>query len=458
MFKISDLRKNIKDTCISFIGKEDVLISNVEHDTRRITKGALYIAIKGENHDGHDFVHDAVQKGAVACLVNKKIDNIGVPQIITEDTVHTYGEIARYWRKKIKYPIIALTGSNGKTTTKDIMYTILSHKHKVFKTQGNFNNLIGVPYTILAFPKEADYGIVEMGMNATGEIARLSQIADPDFALITNIGRAHIGKLGSMAAVFSAKMELFDYMLKKNKAFFIVNVSDPLIAEWISKNKIRSKTTYSCPFSDGADINVEQISDDFGQQGFKVTSKDGRVFTGHINLSGIHNLYNVTAGVATAFALGIDVGESIQALRSFVAPSMRSNIMFDNGVKYLVDCYNANPDSMTMAINSGIKVDGVKRHIAVVGDMFELDDFSAKLHQEIGSLLAQKKYDHVFAIGKYAEDYKKGFLKYSSSDVISIYEPEDVLVLKKDLKAFVKSGDFVLLKASRGMKLETILN
>ncbi|MEI6092453.1 MAG: UDP-N-acetylmuramoyl-tripeptide--D-alanyl-D-alanine ligase [bacterium] len=458
MFKISDLHKNIKENNIIFIGKEDVLISSVEHDTRRIQKGALYVAIKGDNLDGHDFVNDAVAKGAVACLVSKKIKNVDIPQIIVSDTVYTYGEIAKYWRKKIKYPIVALTGSNGKTTTKDIIYTILAHKHKVCRTQGNFNNLIGLPYTLLSFSKDAEYGIVEMGMNAKGEVARLSEIADPDFALVTNVGRAHIGKLGSIEAVLAAKMELFDYMLKKDKNLFVVNASDKLISEWISEHNVKSKITYSCPPLKGADINVEQISEDFEQQGFKVSSKDGRVVTGNIQLSGIHNLYNVTAGIAAAFSLGIKIDDAAQALRTFIPPSMRSNVVLRDGVKYLVDCYNANPDSMTAAINTGIKVDGVKRHLAIVGDMLELDDFSAQLHQEIGSLLAQKKYDHVFVIGNYAEDYKKGFLKYSSVDGISSYKSEDILTLKKDIKAFIKSGDFVLLKASRGMKLETILN
>ena len=464
MFNVSDLYKNVFLPKTIFLNAEDVLITSVEHDTRRIKKGALYVAIKGDNLDGHAFVKDAEQKGAVACIVDHKIDGVNIAQIIVPDTIHAYGELARFWRKKIKYPIVGLTGSNGKTTTKDILFTILSYKNRVFRTQGNFNNLIGAPYTVLGFPLIGDFGIVEMGMNASGEIYRIAEIADPDVGLITNIGRAHIGKLGSMEAVASAKLELFDYMMNDERSFFIVNLSDKRISEWVTDKKIKAKTTFCCSLSNNAqsekdaDIRVEQVSESADQQVFKLITKAGVTVTGKIKLSGSHNLCNVAAGVATAYHFGIKPDECVKALENFIAPSMRSNMIEKEGIKYLVDCYNANPDSMVAAIEAGKQIKDAKRHIAIVGDMLELDDFSPVLHEEIGMFLGDKKYDQVFAIGRYADDYKKGFLKSSSANKISTYDAKDIDVLKKDIRSFIKKGDLVLLKASRGMRLETILD
>ena len=464
MFNISELYKNVFGSQAIFLNAKNIFITAVEHDTRRIKEGSLYVAIKGENLDGHDFVKEAEQKGAVACMVDHKIDDIKIAQIIVPNTVYGYGELAKFWRRKIKYPIIGLTGSNGKTTTKDILFTILSYKNRVFRTQGNFNNLIGAPYTVLSFPVEGDYGIVEMGMNAAGEIYRIAEIANPNVGLITNIGRAHIGKLGSIEAVFSAKMELFDYMLNNEDYFFVINLSDKRISNWVNEKSIKNKITFCCPSSGNtsslkdAEIQIEQVSEEGDQQVFKIVLKNGETKTGKIKLSGVHNLCNVAAGVATAYHFGIKPDECIKALETFVPPAMRSNMVVKDGVRYLIDCYNANPDSMMAAIETGEDMSDVKRRIAIVGDMLELDDFSSLLHEEIGVFLGRKKYDHVFAIGQYSDDYRKGFLKTSSADRISVYDTKNINVLKKDIRSFIKKGDFVLIKASRGMRLETILD
>ncbi len=464
MFNISELYKDVFGSQAIFLNAKNIFITGVEHDTRRIKEGALYVAIKGEKLDGHDFVKDAEQKGAVACMVDHRIEDVKIAQIIVPDTIYGYGELAKFWRRKIKYPIIGLTGSNGKTTTKDILFTILSYKHRVFRTQGNFNNLIGAPYTVLSFPVEGDFGIVEMGMNAAGEIYRIAEIANPNVGLITNIGRAHIGKLGSIEAVLSAKVELFDYMLNDKDSFFIVNLSDKRISEWVNRKAIKNKTTFCCPGSKDlsslkeAEVRIEPVSEKGDRQVFKIVLKNGETTTGEIQLSGAHNLCNVAAGVATAYHFGIKPDECIKALGTFVPPAMRSNMVVKDGVRYLIDCYNANPDSMMAAIETGENITDVKRLIAIVGDMLELDDFSSLLHEEIGVFLGRKKYDHVFAIGQYADDYKKGFLKTSSEDRISIYDAKDISKLKKDIRSFIKKDDFVLIKASRGMKLETILD
>jgi len=438
MFRLSEIFKVLKH--------EDVVVLGVEHDTRRIKKGYLYVAIKGENLDGHNFIKEAEQKGAVACIVERKVDGVAIPQIIVGDTVKAYGEMAIFWRKKIKYPVIALTGSNGKTTTRDMIAAILSYRHKVVRSDSNFNNLIGVPYTLLNFPLDADYAVVELGMNMKGEIARLSEITDPDVGLITNIGRAHVGKLGSMDAVTSAKLELFDYMMKK-KSTFIVNMSDPRIRSWFEKNR----PVKYVPF-----VDVEGLGSDDEKQKFIIKLKDGRSETGYVKLLGPHNLQNVAASVSVAVYLGMDMKDCVKALEKFIPPKMRSNIVVKNGVEFIIDCYNANPDSMRAAIETCAGIKGRKRHIAVIGDMKELDGMEQELHFEIGSFLAEEKYDLVFAIGEHSKEYEKGFITRSPASNIKTYELKDMALLKKDIGSYVKDGDVVLVKASRVIELEKI--
>ncbi|MFH1223042.1 MAG: UDP-N-acetylmuramoyl-tripeptide--D-alanyl-D-alanine ligase [Pseudomonadota bacterium] len=435
------------------------LVTSFEHDTRRIKKGALYIAIKGENLDGHDFVKEAEEKGATACVVERKINNVDIPQIIVDDSVKAYGELAVLWREKVKYPLVAITGSNGKTTTKDIIYKILSARHRVVKTQGNFNNLIGVPYTVLNFPLDADHGIVEFGMNAKGEIARLSEITRPQVALITNIGRAHIGKLGSLEKVAEAKLELFHHMLGK-PAVFIINADDKKIFEWFNRtrpsNSLQKFILFSCLENKEADVVVKNMGGDSQTQKFELCVKNNSPEYGTINLPGEHNLCNIAAGVAVANYFGVTSKECVAALKDFVPPSMRSTLTIKDDVEYMVDCYNANPDSMSAALRSCAKIQNAKRHIAVIGDMMELDGMEPELHTEIGRLLGELKYDFIFAVGNYSKYYEQGLKSISATGNIKVYALNEMEKLKKDIKSFVEKGDAVLVKASRAVELEKI--
>jgi len=441
----------------------DIKINSVEHDTRRISAQSLYVAIKGDNLDGHDFVIDAQNKGAVACLCEKRTAGASLVQIIVKDSVKAYGELARYWRNKLKCPVLGLTGSNGKTTTKDLIYTVMSKKFKTVRTMGNFNNPIGVPYTILSFPLEAEFAIVEMGMNAKGEVACLSKIADPDAALITNIGRAHIGRLGSIDAIKAAKMELFDYVLKK-KGSFCINLSDKKINNWVTSNKPKNIITYCCTNSDNDECScqvcVKAISSTGNSQKFKVfCSKTAEEVTGEIKITGIHNLHNVAAAIAVGVKFGLDVKTCVHALKDFVPPSMRSNIMEKDGVTYIVDCYNANPDSMLAAISSLSTTKEATRKVAVLGDMGELEGMEKELHKEVGRALAENKIDLVYVIGNFSENYKEGFESVNSSKgKIVVYAKEQMDLLKKELFSTLKKGDYVLIKASRSAKIEAVLN
>ena len=441
----------------------NVNINSVEHDTRRISAQSLYVAIKGESLDGHDFIIDAQNKGAVACICERKIEGVSLVQIIVKDSIKAYGVLARYWRNKLKCPVLALTGSNGKTTTKDLIYTIMSKKFKTVRTTGNFNNLIGVPYTILSFPLDAEFAVVEMGMNAKGEIASLSQIADPDAALITNIGRAHIGKLGSIDAIKDAKTEVFDYVLKK-KGSFCINSGDERIKAWVATNKPKNIITYCCTNVDDEDclceVCVRVLSSTGSAQRFKAScTKTSEETTGEIRIAGIHNMHNVAAAIAVGVHFGVDLKTCVQALNDFIPPSMRSNVMEKDGVTYIVDCYNANPDSMLAAIRSLSASKEAIRKVAVLGDMADLDGMEKGLHKEVGKILAENGIDLNYVIGTFSGDYEQGFNSVKGpKGKLFVYGKEQMDVLRKELFSTLKKGDYVLIKASRLSKLEAVLN
>ena len=463
MFNVSELKKIFNKA--EFVNySADIKINSVEHDTRRISPQSLYVAIKGDNLDGHDFIIDAQNKGAVACICEKKIEGASLVQIIVKDSVKAYGELARYWRDKLKCPVLGLTGSNGKTTTKDLIYAVLSKKFKTVRTIGNFNNLIGVPYTILSFPLDAEFAVVEMGMNAKGEIASLSYIADPSAALITNIGRAHIGRLGSIDAIKKAKTELFDHVLKA-QGTFCLNMSDERICDWTSYNRPKNTITYCCANDTNDDdcscqVCVKALSSASGSQKFKVfCSKTATEVVGEINLAGMHNLHNVAAAIAVGVNFGIDLKTCVQALKDFVPPAMRSNMMEKEGVTYIVDCYNANPDSMLAAIRSLASTKEANRKVAVIGDMGELDGMEKELHREVGKALAESGIDLVYVIGTFSANYKEGFDSViSPKGKFFIYKKEQMDVLKQELFSSLHKGDYVLVKASRSSKLEAVLD
>jgi UDP-N-acetylmuramoyl-tripeptide--D-alanyl-D-alanine ligase len=458
MFKVKELIELFGKEKV-FYTSEDVLIQSIEHDTRRIKPNSLYVAIRGTNFDGHDFVKDAVAKGAVACIVEKKITDVNITQIVVEDSIKAYGKLASYWRDKLNYPIIGVTGSNGKTTTKDILYSVFSTKKRTVRTDGNFNNLIGVPYTLLSFPLDAEVGIVEMGMNAAGEIKELSYIAKPNVAIITNIGRAHIGLLGSIQKIFSAKMELMDFVLKNNGSI-CVNLSDKLLFKWFTSNPPRTNfITYAVNDEKlNAKILARSLGFKDGAEHFSITMNDGSVFNAQIPLMGEHNVINACSAVSAGLLLGLDIKDCIRGVMDVKASKLRSTIIEKQGVIYFVDCYNANPDSMKASIISVSEYKNSGRKIAVLGDMLELESLSSELHREIGEFVADKKFDALFIYGNYSNDYMNGYLSSGGNkSTVFTYAVAEIDKMKKDINSYLKTGDIVVVKGSRGMKLESIL-
>ena len=456
MFNIKELYE-LFGVDVKIAASADTVINSVDHDTRRLKPNSLYVAIKGDNLDGHDFIKDAVSKGAVACLVEKQMPDISVPQIVVNDAVQAYGKLASYWRTKIKYPLVAVTGSNGKTTTKDMLYSVLSFKNVAVKTDGNFNNLIGVPYTILSFPLDADFGIVEMGMNAKGEIKKLAKITKANFGLITNIGRAHIGLLGSMNDVFEAKMELFDELLSSDGGV-CVNLSDPMISKWFMSKKIKTPfITYGLEKDAvNADVKLSPLGLKAGLEKFNVTFK-GSTFEAEISVVGIHNVQNACSAIATGILMGLDPKDCVKAVANYKGSKLRSSIVEKDDVTYFVDCYNANPDSMRAALSSMHDYNVPGKKIVVLGDMLELESLSDELHYEIGSFVGTKGFDVAFFYGNYSQKYADGFISVAGKQKsVNVYPFGSMQKLKDDIKAVLKKGDLVVVKGSRGMKLEEI--
>lgn len=428
--------------------KDDFSFSGFEHDTRKDLKNKFYVAIKGENFDGNDFILEAKKKGASAVISNKNI-NIGIPHIVVKDSIEAYGVLAKNYLKELKYEkIIAITGSNGKTTTKEIIDFVLSKKFKVVKNPGNFNNLIGVPYSILNFPKSFDYGILELGMSSFGEIKALSEIVNPDLGLITNIGRAHIGFLKTKENILKAKMELFDYLEENNKEAIFVNNLDSLIKKEVDKLKIKKNI-----FGD-SNFFIEKKNEAFDHQKYTL-NYNNKKYSGRTSLLGDYNLNNILASLSVLNYLGIDIEESISLISDFIPSSMRSVFKKIDGVNYFIDCYNANPDSVIEALKVASTFSS--RKIAVLGDMLELGDKSKSLHLEVGKKVAEL-YEYIFALGDFSKDYVDGFI--SAGGVLQkafIFKKNEIAILKEKLKKMIIEDDFIFIKASRGIKIERVL-
>lgn len=432
MFKIKDIIHILKDKNIlikaNLVNDSKERIREVLHDTRRISlhKETLYIAIKGENFDGHDFIKEIDGITAVISQKDIKLDKTSV--IVVKDTVTAYGVIANYWKKKNRFKLIAISGSNGKTTTKEMLYHILkSQKLQVFRNPKNFNNLIGVPYSILLAEKEMEYLIIEFGMNQYNEIKKLSEIADPDYGYLTNVGTAHIGFFDTKQNILKAKTELYDYLIENNKIIFL-NESDECLKNWDENHKDYKNIMRF-------EVNTKKISNSSLFE-FKA-----------------YNLKNALSALGIAAYFDVPVEESIKALKTFKFPKLRSNWFFIDNFKFFIDCYNANYDSMTASLEfiSEEKPRFEGRRVAVLGDMNELGNRTEEFHKKISEQLKKFKIEQAFFIGKYAKYYQD-----NSSVPSKIYK--DLSALAKGLKENLQDNDIILLKASRTLELEKVLD
>ncbi len=415
-------------------------------DTRKIEKGCLFIAIKGENFDGHDFAAKAIENGAEAVLCHKDC-GLGERQILVEDTRLALLDLAGHYRSKFNIPVIGITGSVGKTTTKEMTHAVMSSKYNTLKNEGNLNNEIGVPLTLFRLDKTHEAAVIEMGMSGFNEISRMTKAVRPDVAIISNIGVSHIEKLGSREGILKAKLEILHGM--KADAPVILNGDDEML---VTVRPGAHPVIY---------YGIENVNSLF--KAFDITSKESETelsvgFNGgwgrvSLPFPGRHNVYNALAAVAAGMQFGIDVNDGLEALKNYVPAGMRQRINKKCGITFIEDCYNASPDSQTAALNvlAGLNA---KRTVAVIGDMLELGDVSQKAHYGVGEKAAENKIDAVFTYGERSLETAKGARDGGVETVKSFNEKNE---LSKELVAFLEQGDAVLFKASRGMKLEDVI-
>lgn len=436
-----------------FSGDTKHVFYGISTDSRSIREGNLFVALVGDRFDGHDFLADVLDKGAAGLVVRKdRQEKIparpGIGVFSVDDTLKALGDIANFWRNRFTAPVIAITGSSGKTTTKEMAAAIISQARPVLKTEGNFNNLIGLPLTIFRMGEEHEAAILEMGTSFPGEIARLTEIARPDIGLITNIGEAHLQGLISLDAIRREKMDLFRVM--KDRGIAIINADDPLIT--METHWRGSQITFG--IKNDALVRAEHIRKE-RERGVCFVLKIGDTSREiAMQVLGEHHVYNALAAAACAWSLGISRELICQGLMSFKPVSGRMEIIkLANGAFLLNDAYNANPVSMRGALAALKDLKGESRSVAVLGDMLELGEESDRLHETVGNLIAETGVDMVILKGNFSGAVKRGAVRggMEQSRISIDGDPESVAA---KVCSAAGSGDWVLVKGSRGMRME----
>lgn len=426
------------------------IIRNISLDSREIEEGTLFVAIKGERFDGHDYIGKAFEDGAAAIICERIPYKVKGNVILVDNSLQAFGAIARAHKQIINPLTVGITGSVGKTTTKQFIAAVMASKYKTHKTDGNFNNEIGMPITMLRMPCDTEALVLEMGMSFKGEISRLSCIAEPDIAVITNIGSSHIENFGSREGIRDAKMEI-THGLNKKKGTLILNGDEPLLSEI-------EGAIYVAMNNEAADYRPVNIVEGDGCFTFDIQSKDGIAKNFRINLLGIHNVYNATVAYAVGKAAGICDSRIREGLLNFENAAMRQNIYENKGYTIIEDCYNASPESMAASLSVLCAKAKQGRKVAVLGDMLELGEQSDILHFGVGKKAAEMGVDMLFTFGPHAEKTAEGALSQGmDADKITVFtNNEDAEGFAKIVAEKLTDGDTVLFKASRGMALERI--
>ncbi len=426
------------------------IIRNISLDSREIEEGTLFVAIKGERFDGHDFIGKAFEDGAAAIICERIPYKVKGNVILVDDSLAAFGAIARTHKQLIKPMTVGITGSVGKTTTKQFISAVLAAKYKTHKTDGNFNNEIGMPITMLRMPCDTEALVLEMGMSFKGEISRLSQIAEPDIAVITNIGSSHIENFGSREGIRDAKMEIADGLNKK-KGMLVLNGDEPLLAGV-------EGAVYVAMNNEAADYMPINIAEGDGYFTFDMKTPDSVAKGFRINVLGIHNVYNAALAYAVGKLSGLCDSRIREGLLNFENAAMRQNIYENKGYTIIEDCYNASPESMAASL--GVLCAKAKngRKIAVLGDMLELGDHSDVLHYGVGKKVAEMGVDVLFTFGPKAQKIAEGAVNAGMDvDKVTVFaDNEDAEGFAGILSGKLSEDDTVLFKASRGMALERI--
>lgn len=441
--KLTEIAKAMDSAIVS-----DIEVSNVCIDSRSITTGCLFFAIQGDNFDGHDFVRTTLDMGAAAAVCSRPVSGLDKPVIMVGDTRKALMQLGAYNRAKYDIPVVGLTGSVGKTTTKNMIAAVLSTQYNTLATEGNLNNEIGVPRMCLRMDSTHEAAVLEMGMSGFGEISRLSRAVQPTIGLITNIGVSHIEKLGSQEGILKAKLEILDGM--KEKAPLVVNGDDPMLIKGTENIISRPVILYGIN-NENADCRAVDIVQTEESTSFKLLYK-GVEYDVVLPVIGLHNVYNALAAFVCGVLAGVYPARCIEGLRGYVPDGHRQKIVKKYGMTFIEDCYNASPDSISASLAVLRDMNCPGRRIAVLGDMLELGSYSRKAHHECGVVAARRDVDILLAYGTNAIYYIEG----AGADVKSrLYD--DKQTLADDLSDMLREGDAVLFKASRGMKLEEVI-
>lgn len=432
---------------------ENVEISGVTIDSRKIMPGNLFVPFKGEHVDGHRYVEDALKNGASAAFWQKDVPNPpeGLPIIVVEDTLVALQELARSYRSELNVKVVGITGSNGKTTTKDMTANLLALQYKVQKTEGNFNNHIGLPLTILGLEKDTEIAVLEMGMSSIGEIEFLTKLACPSAVIITNIGESHLQDLGSRERIAEAKLEIVKGLTEDG--LIVYHGDEPLLRDRMTNDEGTAlKQTFGrFDMNTLYPTNIKQT--DNGSY-FKINGIETEF---ELPVLGTHNILNALAAMLVAHYFGISYDKMKAGLATLKVTNMRMELIEGiHGEKVINDAYNASPTSMNAAIELVTSLSGYKRKILVLGDMLELGPEEESFHLAVGKEIDYSKIDYVFTYGKLGEFIAKGAQEVFPEDRVFSFLDKNKLL--EELKKYTNKDTLILVKGSRGMKLEEIVH
>jgi UDP-N-acetylmuramoyl-tripeptide--D-alanyl-D-alanine ligase len=425
------------------------LINGINTDSRKLKQGDMFIALKGEKFDGHEYAEAAIKDGATVVLSQIKLIS-NIPYLLVDDTLKALHKLAKYYKSKFDIPFVAITGSSGKTTTKDMIASVLSEKYNVLKTEGNFNNAIGLPLTLFRLEKKHEICVLEMGMSSLGEIEVLADIVRPNVGVITNVGTAHIEKLQTRENILKAKIEMFTYFDSDNTA--IINGDNDMLQALDNKNykivRYGLENKNQCRAENIIEKGEAGIDFDVVYQGMCEAYQ--------VPMPGVHNVYNALSAICVAKMYGLNKVEINAGLGKFKPSKMRMEIF--QGIlntKVINDVYNANPDSMRAAINVLASMDATGRRVCILGDMFELGEHAEVEHRKIGRFAVEKGIDLVLAVGKMSGEIIKGASMSGNNQQMYCFDNNEAVI--KNLKAILKQQDIILIKGSRGMNMENIV-
>lgn len=442
--------KNIAEACQGQLfcreDMEQFEIKGAVLDSRLVEEGYLFFATKGERVDGHSFIAQVAEKKAACVVCEKAPENVDIPYILVEDSFVALKQVATFYRENLTIPIVGITGSVGKTSTKEIISSVLSTRYNVLKTEGNFNNEVGLPLTILRIRDEHKVAVVEMGINHFGEMHRLSEIAKPDICVITNIGQCHLEFLGSREGILKAKSEIFDFM--NREGYVCLNGDDDMLS---TIKEVHGHKPVSYGMTMKSDVYVTS-AEGKGIFGSKATIYlNDETFDVEIPLPGEHMVMNALAATCVGDLLGLKPEEIAEGIKNVKAVGGRSNLISLKDRTILDDCYNANPVSMKAAIDLLKQAD--TRKVAILGDMFELGEGQEAMHAEIGTYAVERGIDVLVCVGDLSKNMYDAAIKAKNdfNSDIKVYYMKDTQEVIDKIEEYLEKDDAILVKASHGM-------